>query len=190
MRRVLLGMALVVALAACGLPSDGAPRQIADDKVPFELLGPSTTETTTTVAGGLSVRLFFVDGTVLRAVRRGVPDRDARTVLGELFKGVSESDPATVTTAIPRDTQTVNVTNDGDVLVITLNATFLTIGGAEQRNAFAQIVYTVTDLEVPGVRFRVVDADGSNERDVQALTDNGLKSEPLTRSDFASLQPP
>jgi spore germination protein GerM len=188
-RRVVALAVVLLAVTACGLPTDEAPRQIADDRVPFELLGPNTTTTSTTVAGGLAVRLYFVDGTALRAVERAVPNRDIRTVLDELFKGVTEADPGGVTTAIPRDTQIVNIANDGDTLVITLNATFLTIGGTEQRNAFGQIVYTVTDLDVPGVRFRVVDANGGNEQDVQPLTDVGQKSGPLTRADFASLQP-
>ena len=45
-------LVLALLVTACGLPSDSAPRQIADDKVPFELLGPSTTTPTSNVPGG------------------------------------------------------------------------------------------------------------------------------------------
>lgn len=189
-RTLALGLVLVLAVAAtaCGLPNDGAPRQIADDKVPFELLGPSTTTPTSNVEGGAFVHLYFLDGTVLRSVNRSLPDRDPRTVLNELVKGVTDSDPAGVTTAIPKDTQIVSLDDDAGTLVVTLSNAILTIAGAEQQHAFGQLVYTVTDLTTTGVRFRVVDANG-NAQDVQPLTDAGQKSGPLTRNDFLSLQP-
>lgn len=190
MRRlfILLLLCLVTVSAACGLPSDNAPRQLADDKVPFGLLGPSTTTPTSNVPGGTFVFLYFLDGVVLRAVNRSLPDRTPQTVLNELVKGVTDSDPVGITTAIPKDTQIVGLENDGNTLVVTLNNAFLTITGAEQAHAFGQLVYTVTDLNVSGVRFRVLDADG-NAQDVQPATDVGQKSGPLTRRDFLSLQP-
>ena len=67
MRRVIVVALALVALAACGIPSDGAPRQIADEKVPFGLLGPSTTTPGNSVPGGQPVRLYFLD-----ASHRGV----------------------------------------------------------------------------------------------------------------------
>lgn len=189
MRRLITLLALGLLVTACGLPSDGAPRQIADDNVPFELLGPSTTTPTSNVPGGPSVHLYFLDGTQLRAVNRSVPTGDPQTVLNELVKGLIDSDPFGVTTAIPKDTQIVSVANDGDTVVVTLNNAILNIGGAEQKNAFGQMVYTVTDLGIRAIRFRVTDASGGNEQDVPTPTDNGAKAEPLTRSDFISLQP-
>ncbi len=182
----LLGVALAL-VAGCGLPNDRSPRQIADDKVPFELLGPSTTKPPSNV-GGTLVKLYFLDGTQLRPVNRNVPSRDPQTVLTELMKGVTDSDPSGITTAIPKDTQVVKTAFDGDNLVVTLNAAVLTIGDPGQKNAFGQLVYTVTDLDIPGVRFRVLDASG-NEQDVQPSTDVGQKQGPLTRSDFAQLAP-
>jgi spore germination protein GerM len=189
MKRLVMFLALVVLLTACGLPSDGEPRQIADDKVPFELLGPSTTTPNSNVTGGPSVHLYFLDGTQLRSVNRSVPTRDTKTVLDELVKGIIESDPFGITTAIPKDTQIVSVANDGDTVVVTLSNAILNIGGAEQKNAFGQMVYTATDLDSRAIRFRVTDASGGNVQDVPTPTDNGAKAEPLTRSDFISLRP-
>jgi hypothetical protein len=188
MRRAGVVIAFGLALFACGLPRDSAPRQIADDNVPFELLGPSTTTPGNNVSGGQPVRLYFLDGTQLRSVNRSLPNRDPQDVLNELVKGVNDKDPAGVTTAIPKGTQIVGVARDGTTLVVTLNNAFLTIAGAEQKNAFGQLVYTATDLDVSGVRFRVVDASGT-EQDVQPATDVGQKQGPLTRLDFLSLQP-
>lgn len=189
MKRLITVVALVLLVTACGLPSDSSPRQIADDKVPFELLGPSTTTPTSNLAGGPNVQLYFLDGTELRAVNRSVPNRDPQAVLNELVKGLIDTDPFGITTAIPKDTQIVSVANDGDTVVVTLNNAILNIGGAEQKNAFGQMVYTVTDLGTRTIRFRVTDASGGNEQDVPTPTDNGAKAEPLTRSDFISLQP-
>ena len=94
---------------------------------------------------------------------------------------------ASVTTAIPRDTQIVHVAADGSTLVVTLNNAILNIAGAEQKNAFGQLVYTVTDLDFSGVRFRVTDSTGA-EQDVPTPTDNGAKAGAVDRSDFLSLQ--
>jgi hypothetical protein len=179
---------LGVLLAACGLPSDSSPRQIADDDVPFELLGPSTTTPNNNVSGGPSVRLYFVDGTVLRAVNRSVPTRDPQAVLNELVKGLLDSDPALLT-AIPKDLQIVSAVDDGETIVVTLNNAILNIGGAEQKNAFAQMVYTATDLGTRAIRFRVTDASGGNVQDVSTPTDNENKAGAVTRSDFLSLEP-
>jgi hypothetical protein len=188
MRRLMMLLTLGVLLVACGLPSDSAPRQIADDKVPFELLGPSTTTPNNNVSGGPSVHLYFLDGTQLRVVNRSVSTRDPQAVLNELVKGVIDSD-GLVTTAIPKDTQIVSVTDDGQTVVVTLNNAILNIGGAEQKNAFGQMVYTATDLGTRAIRFRVTDASGGNVQDVSTPTDNGTKADALTRSDFISLEP-
>ena len=49
-RRRLLRLAAVWLLAAsCGVPTDGQPRPIADDRVPFDLLDPRPATTTTLV---------------------------------------------------------------------------------------------------------------------------------------------
>jgi hypothetical protein len=38
-----LAAALLLLAAACGVPTDGAPRQIPADRVPFDLLNPQLT---------------------------------------------------------------------------------------------------------------------------------------------------
>src|SRR5260370_29453950 len=112
MKRVLLLALVLAAAGACGLPSDSQPRQIPDDKVPFELLGPSTTSPASTVPGGPNVRLFFLDSTRVYALNRSVTNRDPQSVLNELVKGLTDTDPAGITTAIPRDTQIVHLVAD------------------------------------------------------------------------------
>ena len=186
-RAVLVALVAVTVLAACGISNDGAPRQIADEKVPFGLLGPSTTTTGTTAPGSLTVRLYFLNGTKLDAITRSLTTREPQDVLNALVKGPVETDPAGITTAIPKDMQIVRVATEGDTLVVTLNGAILNIAGAEQKNAFGQLVFTVTDLNFSGVRFRVTDAGGA-EQDVPTPTDSGVKSGAVDRTDFLTLQ--
>jgi len=195
MSRRLLALAVVALTvgafaAACGLPNDDQPRQIAADKVPFELLGPSTTAQATDAGpAGSQVNLYFVHGTQLQAVRRSVDQRDAQTVLSMLGKGKTDTDPIDIRPAIPQGTLILDAGFQGDVLVVTLSNQILSVTGAEQKAAFAQLVFTATDLPaVRSIRFRVVDGSGT-QQDVHPLTDNGLKPDDVTRADFLSLQP-
>jgi spore germination protein GerM len=153
------------------------------------VLGPSTTTPGSSVPGGFNVHLYFLDGTQLRAVTRSLPNGDPQSVLDELAKGVTDTDPTGITTAIPKDTKIVSTSMDGDTLVVTLSNEIFSVTGAEQKNAFAQVVYTATDLDIRSVRFRVADASGGNQQDVPTPTDVGSKDGPVTRSDFVSLQP-
>ena len=189
MKRLLFMAFAVFAVAtACGIPNDGAPRQIADNNVPFSLLAPSTTTPPPNPSsGGPPVRLFFLDGTRVRALIRSVPNRDPQSVLNELVKGLTDADPVGLTTAIPKDTQIIKTEVDGQTLVVTLNNAILNIAGAEQKNAFGQLVYTATDLAYNNVRFRIPDTNGV-EQDVPTPTDNGAKPGPVNASDFLSLQ--
>jgi len=110
------------------------------------------------------------------------------SVLNELVKGIIDIDPVGITTALPKDVQIVGATLDGATLIVTLNNAILNISGAEQKNAFGQLVYTATDLAgVDNVRFRIPDANGVVQ-DVPTPTDNGAKAGPVDRSDFLSLQ--
>ena len=43
MRARRLAAALLLLAAACGVPTDGTPRQIPADRVPFDLLNPQLT---------------------------------------------------------------------------------------------------------------------------------------------------
>jgi len=185
---VVTALALVT-LAACGLPKDSQPRELAADKIPFDLVGPTTTaQPNEVIAGGTNVRLFFVDGARLRSVSRRVPQRDIRVVLDELVKGVSSTDPLGIASAIPKDTKIIDIQGDGNTTVITLSNEMLNVQSAEQRNAFAQLVYTAADLGIPSVRFRVVDGNG-NAQDVLPPTDQGPHPGPLARTDYLQEAP-
>jgi len=181
-------MVCAALLAACGLPKDRNPREIAADKVPSGLLGPSTTTQGESVPGGTDVSLYFVDGAKLRKVQRTAQRRDVRLVLDQLVQGLGDRDPLGITTAIPKDTKVVDTHFDGQNLVVTLSNEMLNVQSTEQRNAFAQLVYTASDLSIPGVIFRVLDSSG-NPQDVQPVTDSGTHGGALSKSDYEQEAP-
>lgn len=47
-RRRLVAAAVLLLAAACGVPTDDAPRQIPAERVPFDLLNPQLSPATTT----------------------------------------------------------------------------------------------------------------------------------------------
>jgi hypothetical protein len=175
-------------LAACGLPTDSAPRAIARDKVPFSLLSPSPTSQGVQV-GESALQLYFVDGDRLRAVTRHVTDNSPQAALDALVRGPMETESA-LKGAIPPETRVLRADVDGEgTLTVVLTKDILSVTGPLQKTAFAQLVYTATGLDpVRQVRFRVADADGSNEQDVSPPTDAGAKQGALTRRDYDLLK--
>ncbi len=178
-------VAALAALAACGVPADDSPRAIGSGRLPPDLLEPvSTTPTTDPVGGERTVLVYFLDGAVVRSVTREVASRTPEAALGALVAGVTPEDPPGLSTAIPDGLRVAQVQRIDNTLVVELSAEIGDIGAQLQQAAFAQIVYTATELSgVEGVRFRVGD------RDLPVLTDAGAKTEPVGRGDFRSLRP-
>lgn len=187
---VVLVALVAVASAACGVPKDSSPRAITADKVPFGLLGPSTTKPGEAGAStGILVDVWFLGGGRLESATRTVPDIQPKTVLDALVKGVADGDPPGISSAIPQNTQVLAATIDNGTLLVTLSKEIVTVSGPEQKQAFAQLVYTATEIPgVTGVQFRRVD-DSGQEADLEPTTDTGSKQGPLTKSDFNTLAP-
>jgi len=183
-----IGFAAIALLASCGLPKDSSPRAISPDKVPFGLLGPSSTAPGNE-PGGETFTLYFVrnerlQGTVRRLVSPRIDD-----VLTALIAGPAQEDSSTLKSAIPTETKVQRTELNNGILTIVLSKEILGPQGPVQESAFAQLVYTATDLDgVSQVQFRVVGADG-NETAATPQTDSGAKEGPLTRADYASLAP-
>jgi hypothetical protein len=188
-RSCAVAAALAVLLTACGLPNDGAPREIAADKVPFSLLAPTSSVPAKDQTSGPVEYLYFFDGAKLRPTALAVPSRLPIDVLSQLVKGVPDASTG-VATAIPKDTQVLAADlDDAGVLVVTLSKQMLSIIDPDQGKAFGQLVWTATGLTgVRFVRFRTTDANGQTQ-DVKPTTDTGQRSDPLDRSDFRAIAP-
>ena len=183
-----VALALVALLAACGLPKDGSPRAISPDKVPYGLLGPSSTAPGNE-PGGETFTLYFLLGDHLQATSRRLVSPRIDDVLTALIAGPAKDDPSTLKSAIPTETHVVRTELNNQVLTIVLSKEILGPQGPVQESAFAQLVFTATDLDgVSQVQFRVVGADG-NETAATPQTDSGAKDGPLTRADYISLAP-
>jgi hypothetical protein len=180
-------------LGACGVPSDSSPRVIARKDLPAALAGTSTT--LGHPAGVLTQeRIFLVRnaGTnpSLEAMWVDVPFEPStvdqvRAVLDVLISDMPQTDKnKDLTNAIPSSVRIRSAHLHQGVLSLDLSQ--LTLENPELRLAFAQLVYTATDLRgIDSVRFAVqgqpaqVPLDRSTSR----------TGEPVDRSDFRQLGP-
>ena len=163
-----LGAALAVALAgaavsSCGVPTDHSPRAIARGDLPAVLAGTSTTLN----AGPETVRLhiYLVRNAGSNATMKGVwvtvrnessTTSQATAVLQRLIADAPPSSGPTagLTNAIPPTLKILDADLHGNVLDLDLSP--LSVENAQQRLAFAEMVYTATDLTgIDAVRFSV-----------------------------------
>lgn len=180
-------MVAVGLFTACGVPSDEAPRKLALDDVPAELLAPAPTAlaTTTTVPGTVPAAIFLLRDDRLVPVERKVDSPPAlRRVLGALLGGPTDEEAGGgLRSAISAQTALISVLVDGGVARVDLTGSFADIGGQEQILAVAQLVFTATTVEgVSGVQFAL---DGQPVEVPRA--DGTLTPGPLGQVHFASL---
>lgn len=183
-----------LATAGCGLSPNEEPQAIATDDVPADLLDPNPATSTTIVdAATTAVTVYLVaregDTNRLFPVERDVTDPTSRgeriralllpTSPEELDQGLSSSIP---TDTVLLDTAFVDEDNE---LVVNLSGALFDIQGKELANAFAQLVWTVTELDgVRQVRFKV---DGEEYRvpNAEGIEQDGA----VTRGDYGALAP-
>jgi spore germination protein GerM len=185
-RRLAAALALVVALGACGITEDDVPRTMARENVPFQLLSPATSTTTTVVDEGsmtaIGIYLVTPDGALVARSRttRGAPtvEKAIRALLGG---PTAEEQAANLTSQISSDTRLLGVEGPFDgVVTVDLSSEFLAFTGPSQVQAIAQVVFTAVD--VPGIQSVLFRFDGER-REVPA-GDGELTAEPLNRSDY------
>ncbi len=153
-RRAVALALLAVAVTACGIETDDAPRRLA----------VSTTTTVprpTTTSGNTATALFVTRGGTVVPVTRELPDQQARTVLDALVRlrppdvGVRGA-----TNAIPTGTEVLGTTRAADrtggTLSVDLSSRFDRVVGPSRQLAVAQLVMTATGLTGVGkVRFSI-----------------------------------
>lgn len=185
--------ALLAGTTGCGVAENDEPHAIPTDQVPPGLLdsvpststsAPSPTEQEVTV-----YYLVQQAGTVrLLGLTREVADasRPRDRLLAVLAPPTQPEAQAGVLTSIPADTELLDTerTADGE-LTIDLSRSLFDIQGQELRNAFAQLVWTATELpDVSRVRFRV----GGEE--FRAPDEAGVEQPgAVTRQDYRGLAP-
>jgi spore germination protein GerM len=195
-RRAALGtvlLAVVALLAACGVPANDDPHVIAAEQVPEGLLDPqpsTSTSSPTPAVQAVTVYYLVQQEGVARLVGVTWEVSDASwsrdRLLAVLAPPTPEETRAGILTSIPLDTELLDTerTAPGE-LTIDLSRSLFDIQGQELRNAFAQLVWTATELpEVQRVRFRV---DGQEFR---APNEAGIEQPgAVARADYLGLAP-
>jgi spore germination protein GerM len=185
-------------LAACGIPTDGKPREISRDALPPELIDP-TAQPVASDEDLQFVTLYLVnaderEGESLVAVRRavpmptdpaGVPRAITDALIGARPDQLGRTD---LVNALPSDVQ-VRSAVLGDDGVLDLDLTNLgNVESALQRLAVAQLIFTLTGLDDPVVRAVRFSVDG---QEVAVPIEAGVAAPgtPVTRADEPSLMP-
>jgi Sporulation and spore germination len=175
-------------LAGCGVGAQSAPQPLDPKAVPYGLLGPTSSPSTS--APGLAsarVTVYMEGGTGrLVPVHRDVPwPATLSAILAQLAAGPSgqESSRGLVSPASSVGPFGVGPVRDG-VVVVDLPVSFESLGGQDQQLAAAQIVFTVTTFTgVKGVRFLV-----GGQRAQVPTGDGSLTRGPSTRQDYSALE--
>jgi spore germination protein GerM len=176
-------MGLLSMLAACGVPTDSAPREIPSKEIPFGLL--TTTTATRASIAGINKTVFFVKDDRLAPVERNVsPPAALPQVLAVIAAGPSAREAQRgLRTALT--TRVTSAQSSAGTATVTLAGSFVDAPIREQILALSQIVYTATALHgIGGVEISV---DGAP---AEVPTAQGsLKRGALTRADFAAIAP-
>lgn len=190
----LLVVAALFGALGCGISPDSAPTAIAADDLPADLLDPnppSTSIPNSTATTPITVYLVVRQGdaTRLAPVARDVADASrARDRIDALLVATSADEQKMgLISSIPTDTILLDTTlvPEQSELVVNLSSAIFDVQGEELAKAFAQLVWSVTELpNVRQVRFKV---DG---RAYRAPNAEGIEQQgAVTRGDYNAFSP-
>ena len=189
MRRAAVVLVLALAVVGCGVPDSSRPEVIQEREVPFQLLAPTASVTSTTQPGSVAtaratIYLIDADGHLVSAEREVKFPATVGRSLEALLQGPTEDETGRLSTSITSGTELLDLEGPTDGLVtVDLSEELLDITGRQQILALAQVVYTVTALpNVERVLFRI---DG--ERREVPNGDGKLTSSPLGRGSYRAL---
>lgn len=134
-------VAALLAAGACGVPLDDEPRAIT------RVTQPSATTPQTVVAPtGQALTVYYLDEGTLEPALYDVEEEP--TLDDALRFLLSSSPPEGLISRIAPDTTLRGVVRDGDLAIIDLSSD-IAVGGPNEKEAFAQLVFTAT--AIPGV---------------------------------------
>ncbi len=186
-RRVLILLAFVGLVAACGVNDSGGAEGITpglglDDTLP-------TTSTSTTLVPTEDVRLYFISGEQLSST--GIPltrDPTLDQVMVALQQGPSVLGPAAsgLRTAVPSTPALVVRDNGNGTATVDLPADFFTtIPNVDQVRAIGQIVLTLTGQRgIGGVKFT---SGGEPKAVILGNGEQSQRDSVVTRADYRAL---
>jgi spore germination protein GerM len=180
----------LLALAACGIPNDSRPRDVADN----ERLQLSDQKAPAQAASSVGPKVYFLSQAPsgqdrLQPAGRNVSSTPA-AVLTELFNGLTkdEQQERKWRTSIPADTKLMSAVQESDgTLVIDLNQAFFQATSENQIKAVAQIVFTATGVE--GVQRVKILVEGQPQGWLRGDGTAQPVGEPLTQYAYPELNP-
>ena len=183
------GLALVT--AACGIPTATDPTPIARSDVPYHLLDPPSTTTTTPgtpPAVGVPEQIFLVapDGHLVAATREVAVPASLGQLLGALLAGPTATESASgIQSYLTGTGIQVSATQSGGVVTVHFSSDPVQVVGPDQTMAIAQVVYTVTQQpNVTGVTFEI----GGKAIEVPTAAGDQVPG-PVARSDYTAQAP-
>jgi hypothetical protein len=188
------GLVVVLAVAGCGVPTDGAPEAIPASSVPFGLASaePSAPSATAAPVHLDEPRIYLVvPSNALVPIARQIPAGTVRERLAILLKYLAAGPTKLekrhqISTSLPPDIVLRVRDVTGDRVTIDIGGPADAPSGKESRRAVAQIVLTATSL--PEVHAVLLTSDGTP---VEAPLPSGeLTSAPLTALDYTPLLHP
>jgi spore germination protein GerM len=138
LRRVLPSVVLAALLSACGISTDGAPRELA-----------ATTSTSTTLpeqAGTAPAVLYYVQADRLVPITRALPARNAEAIIESLLQPPAPEEGAGLSSSIPANTQMLGLERSGSLLAVDLSREFDDVVGPSRQLAIGQMVLSETAL--------------------------------------------
>ncbi len=191
----LVALSVIVSAVGCGITADSQPDEINAADLPSDLLDPNP-PSTTTIPGSTttaSVTVYFLtrqdEVTRLTPVQRDVASaaRSADRIKAVLTGPSADEQQLGLISTIPTDTvllDTTYVAADGE-LIVNLSGALFDVQGKELANAFAQLVWTMTEAsDVRQVRFKV-DGQAYRAPNAEGIEQDGA----VTRGDYNSLAP-
>jgi len=183
-------VAAAFALASCGIPIDASPQAVPAGEVPVALFesSPTLPVTPTTIRSdhAVPVSIYFEAPAGLVPVVRPLPKpATLQGVLDELDAGpTTEETSKGIQSELPAGARLVGIGVHKAVATVEIDSTFNTITTTQSVRAYAEIVYSVTDLPgVTGVRFEYLGEPILAQIGSGALAGPG----PVRRSDYSAL---
>jgi hypothetical protein len=182
-------LAVCVVSAACGIPSGGAPTDIAKADVPFRLLHPSPSTTVPPPpAVGVTETIFLVTGGQhLQPVTRDVPvPANLTQILGALLDGPTAAESSLGLQTFLTGARThVTATVSNAIATVNFASNPVQVVGPDQTLAVAQVVFTAT--QQPGIASVAFEIAG---QPIGVPTASGVQaSGPVNRTLYAPQAP-
>ncbi len=178
---------LVLAGAACGVPTHDAAHQVDPKGVPFELLDKRAGPPVSDAIGAEEKLIYFArDRRLVATSRKQPPDTTLSRILDALGRGPNRNEvDAGLRSALPDESRFPDVDVSRGTATVELGSRFTALSGEDQLIALAQLVYTITAQ--PGIGLVRFTIEG---QPVEVPRANGaLASGPVSRDDFAEVAP-